>query len=660
MSLVCNYADVVKPSSRRTRSSRAQATARTSMIGSPEDGSTQAEVRAQNHDDLQAAPVSQESPSELHGSVNTAHPCEARPSHTLDSLMGAGRDLRYFGPSSAIALFRTHPPFEEQTTSGRRSNEQPSSEGTGPWSLWTHHKLQGVFEKTVHCSLPSWPEALSLVTAFFEEKYMALPLFHPPAFIARLGQQYSGDFDGGPAWWTSFNAVLAISQRRRVEHGASDDKELAWGYAANALDTVLDILMRATQVMSVQALLILAWFFLGTPNPQPSFMLVANAIRLAHTIGLHRKECSSSLSPVEKATRTNVFWLAFSLDRELSLRTGRPPAQDFGGFEVDLPDSSLQHEFSIHVSSNGLINIFIAASRLAVIQAKLHSRIYLREGIDPSTISDATQALGEDLEEWRVEFSAVLDLESHPELINYSSVLRLNYTYQHCVILVHRAQSEHDWKSLASSERPSTISSSITTAIQNSVDAARAILQLDSLIPDTWKSLTWDVIPISVTAILILSLYTLRRPGTLNVVDDLDSVSTALKRLAGLELSEPGSYLTPVRTVCQDVYRAVLGASNPSNNTPSHSQNTAIGRGQSASQITQVHQENTSGTMRDFSRVTSSDLPPLVETYPEAILNPSNAIDGSSSLPWDQNTLDSWGVPWGFEHLLGDDALTFI
>lgn len=321
---------------------------------------------------------------------------------------------------------------------------------------------------------------------------MALPLFHPPAFVALLGQQYSGDFDGGPAWWTSFNAVLAISQRRRVEQGMSDDKELAWGYAANALDTVLDILMRATQVMSVQALLILAWFFLGTPNPQPSFMLVANAIRLAHTIGLHRKDCSSSLSPIEKATRANVFWLAFSLDRELSLRTGRPPAQDFGGFEVDLPDLLLQHEFSTHAPSNGLVNIFIAASRLAVIQAKLYSKMYLGEGVNSGVISDATQTLNQDLDGWRADFSTVLDLEGYPELVNYSSVLRLSYTYRHCVILVHRAQSEHDWRSLASPERSSTVlSGQVTTSIQNSVDAARAIFQLDLLVPDTWKSLTW-------------------------------------------------------------------------------------------------------------------------------------------------------------------------
>ncbi|KAK1954658.1 hypothetical protein LY78DRAFT_441444 [Colletotrichum sublineola] len=237
--------------------------------------------------------------------------------------MGAGRDLRYFGPSLAISLLRAQP-FPVRFSTAREKTARSGPEA-GPWSLWMHPKLQGVFERKVHCPLPPWTEALSLANAFFEQEHMALPIFHPPAFIALLGQQYSGESEKNPAWWTAFNAVLAISHRRRVEQGMSTDKELMWSYAANALDTVLDILLRATQLMSVQALLTLAWFFLGTPNPQPSFMLVANAVRLAHSIGLHRKNCSSSLSSLERATRINVFWLAFSLDRELSLRTADLP-----------------------------------------------------------------------------------------------------------------------------------------------------------------------------------------------------------------------------------------------------------------------------------------------------------------------------------------------
>ncbi|OHE90302.1 fungal specific transcription factor [Colletotrichum orchidophilum] len=490
---------------------------------------------------------------------------------------------------------------------------------------------------------------------------MALPLFHPPAFMALLGQQYSGDFDGGPAWWTSFNAILALSQRRRVEQGLSEDAELAWAYAANALDTVLDILMRATQLMSVQALLVLAWFFLGTPNPQPSFMLVANAIRLAHTIGLHRKECNASLSPVEKATRVNVFWLAFSLDRELSLRTGRPPAQDFGGFEVDLPDSLMQHEFSTHGSSHTLVNVFIAYSRLAVIQAKIYSKIYLREGLNPDGISDATQALYQDLADWRVEFAAALDLDGHPELIEHPSVLRLNYTYHHCVILVHRAQSEQDWKSLVRPKPSDSSSSRVTMSIQTSVDAARAILKLDLLIPESWQSLTWDVIPISVTAILILSHYSLRRSRTSNAAENLASVSTALQRLALLERSQPGSFLTPVREVCQDVHRAALAALDSSDDTLSVFQTSASDRHLTASHVTQAHRESPSDALQNSSRVTLSTLSPAVETHHETLLNTNNnGINETGSLPWDQTILDSWGVPWGFEHLLGDNYFTFL
>lgn len=321
---------------------------------------------------------------------------------------------------------------------------------------------------------------------------MALPLFHPPAFMSMLGKQYCGDFDGGPAWWTSINAILAISQRRRAEERDSADPDAAyWGYAANALDTILDVLMRATQLMSVQALLALAWFFLGTPNPQPSFMLVANAIRLAHSIGLHRKECGSSLSPVERATRANVFWFAFSLDRELSLRTGRPPAQDFGDFQVDLPDPVMQLEFSTRTTSDDTPNVFCAISRLAVVQARLYSKMYLSERIEPRSIVDATGALADDLAHWQQEFAPLLDLKSRPERARHPAILRLNYTYYHCVILVHRAKSDLEWRSRDAAPGEGSLPTSSFPSIRCSVDAARSILWVTSMVSGACRSFNW-------------------------------------------------------------------------------------------------------------------------------------------------------------------------
>jgi hypothetical protein len=124
-----------------------------------------------------------------------------------------------------------------------------------------------------------------------------------------LGQQYSGTPSDSPAWWASFNAVLAISQRRRVESGhcGPEGEELVWGYAANALGTTLDVMMRNTQLISVQALLCIAWFFLGTPNPQPSFMLTGSSVRLAHSIGLHKSDHAVSMGSIEQETRNKVL-----------------------------------------------------------------------------------------------------------------------------------------------------------------------------------------------------------------------------------------------------------------------------------------------------------------------------------------------------------------
>lgn len=57
-------------------------------------------------------------------------------------------------------------------------------------------------------------------------------------------------------------------------------------------------------------------FLQGTPNPQPAFFLVAAAIRLSHSIGLHKRGSGFGLNPVEVEQRKRVFWIAYCLDKE--------------------------------------------------------------------------------------------------------------------------------------------------------------------------------------------------------------------------------------------------------------------------------------------------------------------------------------------------------
>ncbi|KAF4910865.1 Fusaridione A cluster transcription factor fsdR [Colletotrichum fructicola] len=579
-----------------------------------------------------------------------------RPKDVLSSKRGdfrpKGAQVRGHRSSSAISLLRAQP-VPVELPSAREKTARPDSEA-GPWSLWTHPKLQGVFERKLHCPLPPWTEALSLVNTFFEQDHMALPIFHPPAFIALLGQQYSGESGKSPAWWTAFNAVLAVSHRRRVEQGTSTDKELMWSYAANALDTVLDILLRATQLMSVQALLTLAWFFLGTPNPQPSFMLVANAIRLAHSIGLHRKNCGTSLSLLERTTRINVFWLAFSLDRELSLRTGRPPAQDFGDFDVDLPDLQSQPDFSNSSFVPASSKVFSAGTRLAVIQAKLYSEIYLSEGLEPVDIKRKTTDLHRDLEEWRLSFALCPNLQRYPELTKQASVLRLNYTYYHTVILVHRAQSDVEWRRSSNCEGPRTPSSK---SIERSLEAARSILKIASFVPGSWRSFLWDVIPINVTAIIVLSLHLRRRPGVFTATDDLDLICDGVRRLMSLEHEETESYLRPVTKACLGVYNAAIKAVRL--HVIGTAENLDIDSERPVTGVNGIEAdlERRNSSLRDTLQTTPRATSPFsFEPEPDLVTNAQTPLVDTNFISWDQTMTDREIVPWEFEYLLGDNS----
>lgn len=59
-----------------------------------------------------------------------------------------------------------------------------------------------------------------------------------------------------------------------------------------------------------------ALFMQGTPNPQPSFFFIAAAIRLSHSVGLHKRGSDFKLNEVENEQRKRVFWIAYMLDKE--------------------------------------------------------------------------------------------------------------------------------------------------------------------------------------------------------------------------------------------------------------------------------------------------------------------------------------------------------
>lgn len=70
-------------------------------------------------------------------------------------------------------------------------------------------------------------------------------------------KHYSDDPYEGSGWWASLNVALAFAHRLRVMSNlvAAEEDEKAWQYLKNAMSVTVELTMRNTDLLSVQALL---------------------------------------------------------------------------------------------------------------------------------------------------------------------------------------------------------------------------------------------------------------------------------------------------------------------------------------------------------------------------------------------------------------------
>jgi hypothetical protein len=227
-------------------------------------------------------------------------------------------ETRYIGSSSGFSIFSPKGiQWVNEKTGDNSFQEMISSASVddNKGMYWKPEVFDDLFERRIFRPLPPKNECLSLLKDFFENFNCMFPLFHQPTFMHLVERQYSRDPYEGSGWWASLNVALAIAHRLRVMSHLvpKEEDQKAWGYLKNAMAVFTELTMRNTDLLSVQALLGMALFLQGTPNPQPSFFLVAAAIRLSHSIGLHKRGSGFNLNPVEIEQRKRVFWIGYML-----------------------------------------------------------------------------------------------------------------------------------------------------------------------------------------------------------------------------------------------------------------------------------------------------------------------------------------------------------
>ncbi|GAB7357999.1 hypothetical protein MBLNU230_g0165t1 [Neophaeotheca triangularis] len=490
-------------------------------------------------------------------------------------------ETRYIGSSSGFSIFSPKGIQWVNQKTGDDSFQKmiaSASDDDEKFDHWKPEVFTDLFARRVFKPLPSKQEAYSLLRDYFTNFNCMFPLFHEPTFMHLVDKQYNSEPYEGSGWWASLNVVFAIAHRLRVMSNvvSREEDEHAWGYLKNAMAVMTELTMRNTDLLSVQALLGMAMFLQGTPNPQPSFFLVAAAVRLAHSIGLHKRGSGFNLNEVENEQRKRVFWIAYIQDKDICLRSGRPPAQDDDDLNVELPSEdppdnigNIPLEGSLDdKGQRKTMNLFRLMCTFAEIQSQVYKRLYSvkasrqSDGELLNTIGELDQAL----EEWKdgipIAFRPEHEIKaSHTPLILH--VVVLHFAYYNCLTTIHRMSVHHGyWTSRLSNyaiqglnARP--LNPRVFMSASLCVNAARTSISLIRYIPQGDYACVWLIIYYPVSALVTLFANILQNPQDARARSDLKLMSSvvAFLRMIVNDATESNSSVGRMLSVCSEFER---------------------------------------------------------------------------------------------------------
>ncbi|KAL9115555.1 MAG: hypothetical protein Q9187_007291 [Circinaria calcarea] len=465
-------------------------------------------------------------------------------------------ETRYIGSSSGFSIFSPKGIQWVNEKTGDKSFEQMVATGAGrcnsvnKWNNdWKPEVFGDLFDRRTFTPLPPLPEALSLLKDFFEN-------FNYP-------------FDGS-GWWASLNVALAIAHRLRVVSNlvSRDEDNKAWGLLKNALGVLTELTMRSGDLLSVQALLGMALFLQGTPNPQPSFFLVSAAIRLAHSIGLHKRGSGFGLTPLEVEQRKRVFWIAYMLDKDICLRSGRPPAQDDDDMNVDLPSEDPGDNVGNIPLANGKgkTNLFRLMCTFSIIESRVYKQLYSSKASKQSD-GELLNTIGEldrELEEWKdaipLDFRPEHEIRAtHTPLLLH--VVVLHFAYYNCLTTIHRMSVHHGyWTSRLSNyaikglnARPLNPRVFLSAAL--CVQAARASIHLVKYVPQGDFACVWMILYFPVSALVTLFANILQNPQDTRARSDIYLMSKVVNFLEIVGGAEESGGVKHMLAVCAEFER---------------------------------------------------------------------------------------------------------
>jgi hypothetical protein len=181
------------------------------------------------------------------------------------------------------------------------------------------------------------------------------------------------------------------------------------------------------------------------------------------------------MSPTEIETRRNVFWIVYSLDKDLALRIGHPSIIVDDDIEVDIPPEANPLDQGLNRTKT--FNIFHYMVQLAQLESRTFSELYsIRSRNKPplERLKSVAQ-LDKALQEWRemlpIEIRPNEDIQCSYD--QYPAVFMMHFAYLNCLTTIHRIAIHHS--SWTNDKQNQVISTTHGQRLNDQVEASEEI-----------------------------------------------------------------------------------------------------------------------------------------------------------------------------------------
>ncbi|KAE8140417.1 fungal-specific transcription factor domain-containing protein [Aspergillus pseudotamarii] len=397
--------------------------------------------------------------------------------------------------------------------------------------------------------LPPLHLAMAMVGIYLNTWNSVLPLFHADTLLRLVGECYARQpRQRDPVVWAAINVVFALACQQ-VPDGASDGRseyqtDQTTEYLNKAQSMISTVMLGETHLLNIQVLVGMVMVLQTAHDLTPSLILISATMRLVHKLGLHNHAASTHLEPVQRRQHARVFWLAYILDKDLSLRTQQPSVQLDDDIDVELPsslpttndDNDNTAGIIVTADGNARMNYFLARVKLAHIEGRVYDSLYSTRAVNRSFEErrNAKESIVSALDEWRAsippEFSAgVVTSNTRNKPGNNGFFCVLHSTSLQCMALVSRAHAwDGQWVSGVRNHSRGTQILQLPPAWEIIVHQARGYMLL---FREVWSGDAWFCWLTScpyTTAMVLLTANALYNPWHDKIQSDMELMDSAL------------------------------------------------------------------------------------------------------------------------------------